>query len=144
MVYKQFCAFHKPIFVVNHTKGMIRLGHWVRESLGSRHLITDNIAYNENKLLRKNVSDSWTIEDEDYDPFFWMHRSMAKKSDIKNLMIYQIRHPFSLQLISSKNIELHIYNNDDSWCSDNLPANCTAKMEQVLISFSKRSDYAYV
>jgi hypothetical protein len=142
MAYKQFCAFRKPIFIVNHTNGLIRLNHWVRASTGSAHLLTDNIAYGENKLVRQRVSDAWTITEEDYTPFFWMRRSMAKNADIKNLMIYQIREPFSIHLISSKNIELHIYNENDPWYSENTSAKC----EHILISFSnqEKSEYMYI
>ena len=137
---RKFCALRKSVYVVNHTNGIIRLDNWKKDMIGSNMMISSNNISREMKTkLEKKSCNSWTLSNKEYSPFFWMHKSMIPNN--KNLMVYQIRYPFTVKLISVKNIELHIYNNDDSWCSDNLPTNCTAKWEQfvMLLSCDKKT-----
>jgi hypothetical protein len=123
---KQFYTIGKNIRIVNGAKELIRLNS-IKQNSNSNKLVTSEIIPGYHKELTLNVSKSWTISNKNNVPFVWLNIPN------NNMITYQIRLPYKVNLLSLKHVEFKIFIDHNLWYSSDLPTNCTAEWERSLL-----------
>ena len=133
---QRFCTSGKPVIIRNFAKDLIRLNHWEAVVCGINQLVTTDLEYGDTSRLKDSASDSWTLCEEDYSAFLWMNLASDGK---RSMMTYRVRQPFIDKLyLSSKNIELRIYNTKDRWASQPVPTRPDLKWLRLVTQYQHK------
>ena len=131
---RKFIGMNKNIMIVNHVNGIIRLNRWIHETIGSNCESSMKLECGKQAQLLHSVSDSWTLCEEDYSPFWWLWVERP------GIFVHQVRDPFSIYVLAKKDIEVHIYCGDDPRNTEALPVNYAAAWERLTANIVEQAE----
>ena len=104
---QRFSIVGKDIHIVSHVTGLIRLSRWGHA--GGNRLITQDLKHGDKLNLDMSISNAWTLGHDDYSTFCWFNTQREYLLGGEELMSFQTRKPFTTNIVSSTDIECHIY-----------------------------------